>query len=295
MHVSTEDVNALFRRHQGVILLLFVSLLLRSYYLVGFGLGDDAYYASTSLNFLKYGFKALPLSFGSNYRIGIWIPTALSFALFGVNDFSLVLFALASSTLLVLVVYLIALELADEKVALFSAIIQAFSPFDIGFASTLTIDIPSNLLLALSMLFFIKGGVVRRYSSVFYFFSGFCIVWSYFIKIPALSMMLVYAAITITQIRQLKRHIFFYLIFGFLFGSTLAIDFLLSGNPINYVVQEIKFTAKPGFFSDLWMLYPEWMFTARNWLGVMFFGYHFWLAVPAGVYCLLSRDLRGRV
>jgi len=300
--LKKEFFDKLMRRayaRRGELILIASLMLLAFYartrYVVGFGLGDDSYYAWTSYNFMMQGFKAVPPDFPSNYRVGLWIPISASFKLLGINDWSYVLFPLVSSTLLVIVVYLLGTELVGPEAGFFAGLIQAVSTFDLSFATTMTIDIPAAFLLALGILLFLKAEKKDGFeNSALNAGSAVCTMWAYFIKIPSLSILLVY--LTLTALRRNKRasHLVMYCALGTMLAATFIWDYHVSGNPIQYIQGELRVGPKSAPLVQIWRLYPEWMFTNKNSMGVHLFGFHFWLAAAAALYCLADKGLRDK-
>lgn len=275
-------------------LLVALAAALRARHLVGFGfVSDDAYYAQTSQYVLENGLGSLDLSFGSNYRVGLWLPISLSFRWLGIHDASFVLFAWLASVLLVGVVYLLGYRLFGPTAAFFAAAAQAVSSFDLAFASTMTIDIPTSCLLASSLLLFLEAerAPVAR-GLVLHGLAALCVVWAYFIKLPAPAILLVYGAYTLLNHRRFWRHAGFYGWVGLLLLATFAVDLYRTGDALHYLHRELVFAPHPGLFSDLGWLYPRWMFLPEASRGVRLFGPHFFLATLAALGCLASSRLR---
>jgi hypothetical protein len=276
-----------------LIALLILSAWLRVHHLIGFGLGDDPYYGFTSKAFLNSGFDALNRDFGSNYRVGLWLPISSSFRLFGIGDFSFVLFPLLSSTLLVGVVYFTGRLLVGRDAAWFAALVQAFSSFDVTFSSTMTIDIPASFLLATSFLLFFAAERVGIWANLaFLLLASLLVLWAFFIRLPALVMVGVFGILTLVRWRHLPKHLALYGFLALALAGFFLFEYLDTGDPLNYLHRELEFSPQPGPFRELWRLYPDWMFTTRNWLGVLLFGFHFYLASAAILYCLARRELR---
>jgi 4-amino-4-deoxy-L-arabinose transferase-like glycosyltransferase len=97
---------------------LLLGSLLRAWCFVGWGLPDDAYYASAALRLAQGRFDLL---FGSNYRLGLHLPNALSLRLFGVSDVAFVLFPLACSLATIPLTYLIGRRLRGARAGLLAA------------------------------------------------------------------------------------------------------------------------------------------------------------------------------
>ena len=198
--------------------------------------------------------------------------------------------------LLVPVVYLIGRELVDGRAGVFAALVQTVSTFDVGFATTMTIDIPVSFLLSSSLLLFLKAEKAGVAGNIgLNFLAAFLILWSYYIKLPAPSIMLVFGALTLLRWRHWRRHFSLYAWVGVLMGATFAIDYWLHGDPLNYLHNELKYAAKPSPFSTQYHYYPEWMFTNWNWIRSYYYGFHFHLAVLALAWCLVFRETRRQV
>lgn len=273
-----------------LLLILVLALIIRLKFFVGFGLGDDPYYAYISKNFLERGFSGLnPI--GSNFRIGIWIPVSISYKLFGINDFSYVLFPLLCSLGSVITLYFIGKELFNQRVGAISAFLLAINPFDAVFASTMTIDIPVAFLSALSLLFFIKGDKTKNNKFfLYYFLSAFFLVFAYTIKIPAMFMIFVFITISLIKLKSYKKHFFFYLFVSIFVLTSFYIDYIISCNVeckfFERLPQQLKASPSPLPFKYLWSVYPKWMFGRELSFGILLFGYQFYLAVPAFFYCI---------
>lgn len=271
-------------------LILIFAIFIRLLFFVGFGLGDDSYYASMSKTFMERGFNSLYLEFGSNYRIGLWVPISFFFKILGISNISFVLFSFLTSIGLIIIVYLIGKELFNGKVGLIAAFFITIVPFDSVFASSMTIDIPSGFLLALSFLLFIKGNKSSRFNSIVYYSAAsLCLIWSYFIKIPSVFMVFVFPLISLINFKKIKKHFIFYIILSGLFLTSFIIDYSISRDPLHYLHQELKYGPKPSQFKYIWDWYPKWMFTREMSFNILLFGYFFYVSVFAIVYCLVKR------
>jgi len=278
-------------KHKYILLaILTFAVFLRSMFFIGFGLGDDAYYASTSKSFMESGYKNIYLEFGSNYRISLWVPISFFFKIFGISNVSFVLFPFLASLGLVVVSYLIGKELANEKVGLMAAFFIAINPFDAVFASTMTIDIATDFLLALSLLLFIKGNKnTKNMFIVYYLLAILFLVWTYFIKLPSLFMVSAFVLITLIEIKNIKRHLIFYTILSICFLMLLTADYIISGDFLHYLHQELKYAPRPGLYSSMKNMYFNWMFTGDLSYGILLFGYFFYFEVFGLIYCTIKK------
>jgi len=266
-----------------------LALLLRLYAFVGWGLGDDAYYGWLA-HYLSTGHFP-GLSFGSNYRLGLHLPNAASFWLFGVNDLSFVLFPFVCSLATIPVTYLLGNEIAEGKVGLLAATLLAFSPFDVVFSTTMTIDIITSFLSALAFLLFLKADRANGLRSHGLFILGAVLVfYCYLVKIPAIAIVGIFAVLSALHLRAWKRHAVFYAALAALLGTFCLIDFFSTGGFFNYLHREGHFAPKyvQGHLSDYLKFYPSWMFRL-TFDQTLLFGYTFYAVLPALAYALYRR------
>ncbi|TMA54143.1 MAG: hypothetical protein E6J75_14280, partial [Deltaproteobacteria bacterium] len=134
--------------------LVVLAAALRLWCFIGYGRGDDPLYVVIAKRLLDEGsgfFTPATFAYGVNYRLGLYVPVAMSFALLGVNEFSYVLYPLLASLGSIVLVCLIGTALFDAEVGLIAAVLVAVSPFDVAFASTMVIDLASSFLTALAV------------------------------------------------------------------------------------------------------------------------------------------------
>ncbi|GBF82286.1 ArnT family glycosyltransferase [Aphanothece sacrum] len=125
---------------------------------------DEASYSYDSYSILhtlrdQYG-KFLPFFFKSanDYREGLYIYLMVPFLkLFGLSVFSARLTSAVIGTLTVLILYYLAQELFNQRVALFAALFLAISPWHIHFSRIAFRTISVPLLFCLSLFIFLKS------------------------------------------------------------------------------------------------------------------------------------------
>ena len=134
--------------------LFFAAFLVRCVFFSGGIRGSDAYaYAQQSYNILTGQYiPAGGLHSFYGYQYILLLPTAFSYKLFGVNDFSSSLFPFFCSLLNFTVVYHIGRNLLGQKAAIIACILLTFYPLDIMMASLLSPDSFIPLLSSLSVL-----------------------------------------------------------------------------------------------------------------------------------------------
>lgn len=136
------------RRQSAIILLLAVAILIRCVFFFGGVRGSDAYaYAYEAYNIAtgQYDVQADTAYYG--FRYAVLLPTALSYALFGVSDWSSALFPLLASLGTLLVVVQLGTRLFDERTGWLAGWLYAFFPLDLPNATLLG---PSSFIPLLS-------------------------------------------------------------------------------------------------------------------------------------------------
>ncbi len=139
--------------------IIIAGILLRLYFNMGHIFSDDAYYSYLSYTLLGgefardyLGYPIFPL------RLTFLSITALSFNIFGINEFATIIFPyLLSIANLILTYKLAKLLTGDVNVSLLSALLMAFFPTDIVFATIGFVHLPN--------LFFINLGIYFLYKS----------------------------------------------------------------------------------------------------------------------------------
>ncbi len=265
-------------------IILFVAIAVRIIFFIGYGLGDDSYYAGTANSILTSGYPSL--EYGSNYRAGLFLPIAFFFSLFGINDVSFILYPLLISLASIVVIYFICKELFNKNVGIIAAILLAFSPFDVIFSTTMTIDIITSFFTALCFYFFIKAnneeGLKQK---ICFILSSLVFFYNYLIKIPTVAIICCYVILTIIDWKSIKRYAIFYVATAVIFSASFFADYLLTGGFFNYLSRELKYGPK---FSGSLYAFPLWML-GRDWDGTRLFGYYFYAALLTLGYAIVEK------
>jgi len=132
---------------------------------------------------------------------------SISIMLFGVSQISVVLPILIASLLNIILIYLLAKEMYDEKIALLSAFLLAILPADIFSSTVLEADIIMNTFLLVGILFYYK---FKKQGKKPYLFSlvGVFIAIALFIKVFALLILPIIFLYEIFTELKIKRLIF---------------------------------------------------------------------------------------
>ncbi|MBF0357593.1 MAG: glycosyltransferase family 39 protein [Magnetococcales bacterium] len=132
----------------------------------GFQASDDLAYAYAANNILHNKFQLAPGHFLN--RFGVTVPTALSYSLFGVNNYSTVLWPIVCSLIMVVTLYFTTLRIFGVASAFFAAFLLAINPAQIKFAVHLGPDIVVSMALFLVVvtLYFARSDFSERSSAL---------------------------------------------------------------------------------------------------------------------------------
>ena len=208
--------------------IILLGITYRIIFFHGVGASDDLAYAEYATH-INQGIPAdstLTLS----TRLGVIYPTAVSYKIFGINDFSSVLFILITSIGNIILAYFFGKFFAGNKVGLMSSFLMAIFPLEVINGTGLLADIPSSFFMALGVYLFLKA---EKYncSSVHYFLSGIFIGIGYFIRESAILILLFFAIYVVIN-RKIKKQ-YFLVALGFLviFCLELLAFYKLTGDP----------------------------------------------------------------
>ena len=138
---------------------MIIGITLRVYFQIGHVFSDDAYYSFLSYTLLDgefakdyLGYPIFPL------RITFLSISALSFNIFGYNEFATIAFPfLLSIANLILTYKLAKLLTGDINASLLSTLLMAFFPTDVVFATIGFVDLPNIFFINLGIYFLYKS------------------------------------------------------------------------------------------------------------------------------------------
>ena len=136
--------------------IVFFALALRLIFFVGLGFNDDSYYLEYANTIFK-GEPFHPIKYVWSVRIGVYLPVVLIWKIFGISEFSTVLFFLLCSISSIIAVYCIGKQLFNTATGLVAAFILSMIPLDIIYATQVGPDVPFSLFACLSILWFLKA------------------------------------------------------------------------------------------------------------------------------------------
>jgi 4-amino-4-deoxy-L-arabinose transferase-like glycosyltransferase len=153
------EITAKYRNELFLTLIILIGIILRLYFQIGHIFSDDAYYSYLSYTLLDgefakdyLGYPIFPL------RITFLSITALSFKLFGINEFATIVIPfLLSVGNLILTYKLAKLFTGDVNVSLLSALLMAFFPTDIVMATIGFAHLPNVFFINLGIYFLYKS------------------------------------------------------------------------------------------------------------------------------------------
>jgi len=185
-------------------IIVMFGLFLRLIFFSGVDFSDSLAYAKTA-NDLDKGID-LDLLPTASTRLGVIYSTAFSYSLFGINDFSSVLFVLLSSLGSIILIFYFGKLLFNEKVGLMAALLLSFFPLDVVYSTKLLSDIPSAFFMALGVYIFLYFERKKKLNRLGYFFSGIFIGIGYLIRESALLIALFFIIYILYKKRIKKRY-----------------------------------------------------------------------------------------
>jgi len=221
------------------IIVLF-GLVLRLIFFSGMGASDSLAY-SKAANEIDKGIdpdSTLTLT----TRMGLIYATALSYNLFGINDFSSVLFVLLTSIGNIILAFYFGRLLFNKKIGLMAACLLSFFPLDVVYSTKLVSDIPSAFFMSLGVYFFLYSEIKPKLKySMGYCFSGLFIGIGYLIRESALLIGLFFLIYVLYK-KKIKKE-YFLVALGFLivFAVEMLIFYTLTGNPLYRSIASQKY------------------------------------------------------
>jgi hypothetical protein len=158
-----------------VITLIFIAVGMRCIFFSGGIRGSDAYaYAQYAYDISSNSYHLGDIADHFGFRYTVLLPTAISYALFGVNDVSSAFFPFLLSILNIFIVLKIGEKLYDFKTAVVGGIFMAFYPLDILTASVLGPDSFTPILSSLAILTYLIAidNYPKNKAFVFFCLSG---------------------------------------------------------------------------------------------------------------------------
>ena len=242
---------------QALFLIVLFGLILRLIFFSGMGISDSLAY-SKAANDLNTGNGIDPDStLTLSTRLGMTSITALSYKLFGINDFSAILFVLLTSLASIILIFYFGRLLFNDKVGMIAAFLLSIFPMNVVYATKLTSDLPSAFFMSLGVYIFLYCEKKSTQSYSKYFLSGILIGIAYLIRESALLIALFFIAYILWK-RKIKltyflvplgvltililESVFFFQLTGDLFYRTNASqDYLVAANELHNYFGRLDF------------------------------------------------------
>ncbi|MBI2653365.1 glycosyltransferase family 39 protein [Candidatus Woesearchaeota archaeon] len=212
-------------------LIVLLGLILRIIFFSGMGTSDDLLY-SRFAHYLDKGVY-LDADLSLSTRLGIIFLTAISYSLFGINDFSSVFFVLASSLAGIVLVYYFGKLIFDKKTGLIAAFLLSIFPLDIVYSTRLLTDVPSAFLMNLGVYIFLYNELKMKWRfGSGYLLSGIFIGLGYMIRETILLIGIFFVFYSVYRKKIKKEYLL--VAFGFLmiFAIESSIFYGLTGYPL---------------------------------------------------------------
>ncbi len=188
-----------------LLVILLLAIILRLFFFTGYNSGDDRGYIAKAYAYTQKNFSP-PVDHWSA-RAGIVVPTAISYAVFGVTPLSTVLTPFLLSVLSIPLIFFFAAYLFDVRTGLLSAFLLAIFPMDVFFASTIFPNEFLSFFTMGSLFSFIFG--IKKHRPGFVFTAGLLLGIAYLCHITALYCLLFFGLFFIFH-QEEKKHILFF-------------------------------------------------------------------------------------
>ena len=263
------------------LLLFFIvlfGLALRLLFFEGMGPSDDLAYSSYAATMHK-GATIDSLENTLAVRTGIIYATSISYRLFGINDFSSVLFVLLTSIASIILIFYFGKLLFNEKVGLMASFLLSFFPLDVVYSTKLLSDLPSAFFMALGVYIFLYSELKSKLRyGIGYFLAGIFIGIGYLIRESAVLIALFFIAYILYEKRIKKEY--FLVPFGFLviFVLESLMFFAVTGNPLFRSMASQQFLLKASIAYNyfgrldfpLGLLHYPWLFLTNSLLSFFY-------------------------
>ncbi|HHT9145438.1 MAG: glycosyltransferase family 39 protein [Candidatus Brocadiaceae bacterium] len=280
-----------------LLLLICFAVVFRAVYFNGFFGSDDIEYSKASFKLANGDFS---LDSHHSKRLGLVLPTALAFKVFGFNEVSSVLFLLICSIANIVIAFIAGNIFFNKDVGLLASLLMLFLPIDSIYATLLTPDLPFVTFISASgILFIYTEKNVQRYKYSLSFLTGLCIGCAYLLKETALLVLLILCVwiliLTINSKKFKTAWLFIGLGFMFILLSEFGFYYYKTGNPFERILTVNNATHNIARWLDLTYkgeLYKRLIYAVPYLLlrGNYIFGFYFYLVLGGILYALLNKS-----
>ncbi len=245
-----------------------VGIAIRLAWFSGLGLGDD--------NLLKFHVDVL-LNDGvvwphlNAYRFTWWIPTAVSCRLLGVGEAGLLVPVVLFDALGMLLLYAFGKFLWGTSGAVIATLLLLVHPLDFAWSTMLTHDILLSFFSGLAILLILKAlheeETARKRRD--WMLAALCLWLGFHTKISVVLLGPGIVLIGLLYRRRLDRHALVFVWTGLLlFGGTVLVSYVFTGDPIAPYTSEIEYQGLAQansvefhrLTSSVFWSYPRWLF-----------------------------------
>jgi 4-amino-4-deoxy-L-arabinose transferase-like glycosyltransferase len=276
-----------------LLLIICTGVVIRLIFFTGIDLGNDGlFYTFYAHSILNNTFKLE--EFHWSWRFGVFLPVALCFHLFGINEFTAVLYPLVCSIATIFLIFLLGKLLFNENIGLLAGFLFSFFPLNVIWSTQLYPDVIANLLVGLIVYFFLKGeyGKDKKIQLINYFLSGIFIGIGYMTKVTTLLIIFSFLFYILHQ-KKIKIS-YLFIILGFLLIFIIQNLYLFSSidpstrvNALSASVEDIK-TPPLKTLLPIFTVYFNQMLNILN-PAIRNFGFFYHLIFIAVIYCLIKR------
>lgn len=190
-------------------------------------------------------------------RLGVAIPVAINFRLFGVHEWSLLIFPIAMSLATMLLAYFTARRFFSPNAGLIALGLLAVTPIDSQFATWLLSDTPAWFFAAAGMLLLYRGYRTERkgWKIAIGIISAACFGWAWLTRAQAAHLAPFIAALLVIWTARERRNL------------PMAISFV-SAAAVIFVAELIMYRFATGdffhrfrAFEELYEMHRQWYFT----------------------------------
>lgn len=266
------------KQNLSLVTILLFALLLRVIFFHGISQSDPFTYSLSAWE-ITQGKWNPGYFYEQTSRWGLLFPLALSYQLFGLNEFSSSLWALLTSVGTVLVGYLFAGYLKGERAAFLAGIMLAVFPLEITYASQPMADCPLGFWLLLSLYLFMRaeGSAAVEPRRRLFLFSGAALGLAYATKFVAILIAPFFLIVLLLRRRIEWNWSWFAGGFGIVLLIELLIFQLLTGNALKRL--ELILHDNTGSMlvmhggamlsTSVWQ-YGYWLFVDFHYVGLVF-------------------------
>jgi len=276
--------------------ILLLALALRLLFFVGMTRADDYNYAQAAYNLATGSYQVSGGNLHHQARLSIVLPVAISFHLFGVNEYASELWPLLSSLGSIMVIFYLGKTLFDRTTGLVAALLLSFFPLEVLYSTQLLPDIIQPFLLALSALCFLKGHDTgdRKASYAWFSFSWLAVAAAFFARESAVFILLFYLAYAVYKRTVRPEFVAAGATMGALAVAAGLVYSHVQGNPLvgfGYIARLIHFgtpdyiLGTATYFASTWLDYPRMLTSGPYFI-------YFTIATAAAFACLVRRRER---